>query len=171
MSGSKKYIWFVIVCLLATGLMATSARADVTYSFSGTNDSTGDDSLAVGFQYTTSSFITSATSLLQSQLDSCLNCQNSLDPDVYIAPSVPDLGDLLQFNDSNEVSSFYQFVDGAFGAAGTYYSGGLFNNTGVLTVSVSVPEPSSVALTLVAGMMLALFVCFRREFVIAPSRL
>jgi hypothetical protein len=145
------------------GLMATSAHADVTYTFSGINDANTEP---VAFQYSAASFITSATSLQQSQLSSCTNCQTSAGPDVLFAPNTV-LGDLLQFNDSNNTSSFYEFAPGSFGAVGTYFSGGLFNQTGVLTVAVAVPEPSSVPLTLAGGMMLAVLAFYRRKPVAA----
>jgi hypothetical protein len=84
---------------------------------------------------------------------------------VIFAPNVASLGDLLQFNDSNGISSFYEFAAGAFGAVGTYSSGGIFNSTGTLTVSssVAVPEPSSMALSFAGSIALAAFAFFRRK--------
>jgi hypothetical protein len=163
---TRSKISLLAICMLTIGLMATSARADVTYTFSGMNDSIGTGSEPIGFQFSSSTFITSLTSLTQSQLSSCTNCLNSPSPDVILAPNVPTLGDLLQFNDSNNVSSVFEFAAGSFGAVGTYQSGEDFNPTGTLTVAVSqvaVPEPGSVALTLVGGMMLALFAFLRRK--------
>jgi hypothetical protein len=158
---TRSKISLLAICTLTIGLMATSARADVTYTFTGLNDSTGSSSEAVGFTFSSATFISGFTQLTQSQLTSCTNCLNSPNPDVFLAPNVPSFGDLLQFNDSNNVDSVFQFAAGAFGAVGTYQSGGSFNPTG--TLKVAVPEPGSVALTLVGGMMLALFAFLRRK--------
>jgi hypothetical protein len=153
------------LCMMGVGLATTSARADVTYSFTGVNDAWGGDNQNVAFTFTTSSFIDSFTSLLSSQLSSCTNCQISFNPAVYMAPDVPYFGDALDFNDSFHNPNVYMFSTGAFGAVGTYYSGGLWN-TGKLVVSNSttaVPEPGTVAMTLAAGLMLATVCIFRRK--------
>jgi hypothetical protein len=55
-----------------------------------------------------------------------MNCLAALIPVVYLAPYIPYFGDGLQVNDPQDTGSIYMFSPGAFGAAGTYHSGGLF---------------------------------------------
>jgi len=160
------HICLLAVCLTAVGLVSAPARADVTYTFTGTNDGRGGDGQTVGFQFTTSNFITSLTSLLPSQLTSCTHCQAGSNPIVFLAPDIPTAGDGLQVNDSSNNAGYYLFSTGAFGTAGTYYSttssafGGIVSDGKMV---VSVPEPGSVAMTLGGAIMLALVCCFVRK--------
>jgi len=157
------YFWLAIIAL-AIGFSSTAAHADVVYSLTGTNDGLGGDGLSVGFQFTTSSFITApplGTAVSTSQLTNCINCAvNSPIAAVFLPSAI--IGSALVFSDVNNAASVYMFTDGAFSAPGTYHSGGLFS-TGTLTVSlVSVPEPSTVLFSLLSLGLLG-FVLFGRS--------
>jgi hypothetical protein len=151
--------------MVAIGLLSSAARADVTYTFTGVNDAFGGDDQNVAFTFTTSNFVNSLTSLTASQLTSCTHCQISFNPDVYMAPDVPYLGDAILFNDSNNTANVFLFAAGSFGSIGTHFSDGLFNS-GKLVVSNSttaVPEPGTTAMTLAAGLMLMTVLIVRRK--------
>jgi hypothetical protein len=149
---------FASIALLACAALVPASKADpITYTFSGT----ALDGVNVGFQYTSSGFIsaTSWDTLFASQVSSCTNC-NVIPflPDVQFQPQVPFFGDLLVFDDQYLVASVFGFQSGAFNKLGTYQSGGFFNS-GTLTVSDSVktPEPGTLGLlvlglTLLAGL-------------------
>jgi hypothetical protein len=149
----------LVICALAVGFFATSARADVTYSFTGINSGLGGDNASVGFQYTTTSFINSLTELTASQLTSCTHCLVSSNPTVYMAP-VTFLGDGVAFVDSNQVISAFLFGSSAFTSPGTYFStGDLGTSSGKLVVStVAVPEPGSIFLALMGVAILGLLI-------------
>ena len=148
----KAWLLSAVFALLATGFLMPAARADVLYSFTGVNDGLGGDGLSVGFQYTSSSYLTDfpGTELSASQLTSCTNCMNSSSAVTFVPFAI--IGSSIVFDDIKNASNVYMFQLGAFGNNGTYYSGGLFN-TGKLTVStVAVPEPATVGFTLLAGL-------------------
>lgn len=149
-------------CLMSVGLFAAPARADVVYTFSGANNAPGGDSAAVGFQYIAPNFISSFTSLYQSQLNSCKNCLVSSFPVVYFLPSNV-FGDSVVFDDVNNLGSVFMFSFGAFTAPGTYYSSSPFNS-GTLTVSTAaVPEPRSLLFVLISGGFMGLLFCIRQR--------
>ncbi len=158
----KVYVRLLAICLFAIGFSATHARADVVYTFTGTNDTPGADGLTVGFTYTASDFLTApaGTELNAGQLQSCLNC-SSTDPVAVFQPNTSGIGDAIIFADINDEVSAFMFPLDSFGAAGTYTSILPFAS-GTLNVAVTVPEPSSVAMTLAGGIMLAL-VCFSKR--------
>ncbi len=158
----KVCIRLLAICLLAIGFSATNARADVVYTFSGTNDTPGADGLAVGFTYTAPGFLTApaGTALNAAQLQSCINC-SSTDPVAVFQPNNGGIGDSIVFADINDQVSAYLFPLDSFGTPGTYTSILPFGS-GTLNVEVTVPEPSSVAMTLAGGVMLAL-VCFSKR--------
>ena len=161
----KVCLRLIAICLFAIGLCATHARADVVYTFTGTNDTPGADGLPVGFTYTASDFLTApaGTALNAAQLQSCLNC-SSTDPVAVFQPNTSGIGDAIIFTDINDEVSAFMFPLDSFGAPGTYTSILPFSS-GTLNVQVTVPEPSELAMSLAGGIGLAL-VCFskRRSF-------
>jgi hypothetical protein len=170
----KTCLRLLAICLFAIGFSATNARADVTYTFSGTNDVPGADGLPVGFSYTAPDFLTGTpppfggTALNDAQLPSCLNCSTT-DPVVVFQPFNGGIGDAIVFADINDQVSAYMFPLNSFGTPGSYSSILPFSS-GTLDVTVNVPEPGSLALTLTGGIMLAL-VCFSRRKTAEVSQL
>ena len=144
-------ICLALFTMVAT-IMVPVVRADsVVYSFSGTNTAPGGDALSVAFVYTSPGFITSLTSVLPSQLNSCENCLVTIPvaiPAVFFQPNNV-FGDSVDFNDSLFSQPTYMFPFGSLITPGAYFSGTPFN-PGTLTVTVvpstSTPEPSSLLL-------------------------
>jgi hypothetical protein len=160
MNLRSRFLMLAILAL-AAGLMTATARADVTYTFSGTNDGIGGDNASVSFQYTSASFVNSFTSLFKSQLNSCTNCSGS-GQIVFFAPNT-FVGDGLGFYDAAGGFGAYVFNLGAFSSPGTYHSGGLFS-TGTLTVStVAVPEPATLLLAMISFAVLGFAMLIRRR--------
>src|SRR5450631_2140269 len=111
------------VCVLAISSFATSARADVLYTFSGVNDGFGGDGQSVGFTYQVSDFLPTPVTpiptdgspcadcyvIYPSQLGSCLNCILDGGPAISVIPSevagTPIAG--FQFNDNLKQGNFY----------------------------------------------------------------
>jgi hypothetical protein len=162
----KACLRLLTICLFVIGFSAIHARADVVYTFSGTNDTPGADGLPVAFTYTAPDFLTGTpppydgTALNAAQLQSCLNC-SSIDPVVVFEPNNSGIGDAIIFADVNDQVSAYMFPLDSFGTPGSYSSVLPFSS-GTLNVAVTVPEPGSLALTLTGGVMLAL-VCFSKR--------
>jgi hypothetical protein len=122
----------ISVCISAPPAMA----GGVTYTFSGTNSAAGGDGLSVAFSYTAPAFVTSSTSLLSSQLNSCTNCVVSTElPTVSLQPANGSW-DTIDFNDANGEGTAYAFPVGSLKTPGTYTSVAPFN-PGTLTVSVA----------------------------------
>jgi hypothetical protein len=140
----------VVLGILLLGSCAPVSKADtVTYTFSGINNSAGDDGLNVAFQFTSSGFIASETSLLSVLLNSCTNCLVSSGvPAVSFLPA-DVYGDEIDFSDVDNFESVFNFAFGAFQADGTYVSTSPFNSGELI---VSTPEPDSVLL-LLAGLL------------------
>lgn len=161
---------FLLACGLMVGLLTSTARADMLYTFSGVNNTPGADGLSVGFTYTAAEPLTgtpppyNGTALYASQLDSCLNCLvSSIVPAVVFMPNNV-FGDSIDFADINKVETAFFFPSGAFSTPGTYTSSSPFNS-GTLTVT-RVPEPSSLSMVLGTGFMLGLAL-FRRKRIAA----
>jgi PEP-CTERM motif len=153
--------------LLALGLLTATAHADnYVYTFSGNANLSSGATETIGFQYTAANPITSFSSMTESQLNYCTNCQLSGFPVLSFLPG-NILGDSIVFDDFNGVGA-YLFSAGAFGNTGTYTSGGIFD-AGTLNVSTSVgsviavPEPGTVQLGLVGAAFLAFFALGQRK--------
>lgn len=150
MNCRSRFLVFAI-CLLAVGLLSATAHADsYAYTFNGTADLTGGTE-TIAFQFVSSSPITSITTVTESQLNYCTNCQPTSLPVLTFVPST--LGDGLVFGDLVGVGS-YLFSAGAFAAPGTYTSSGAGFDAGTLNVAkVSVPEPGVMQLGLSSAFM------------------
>lgn len=143
----------LVTCALAIGLFTATAKADVTYTFTGV----GGDNATIGFQYTAANFIDSFTTLSTAQLTSCTDCLASANPDVFLIP-VTFLGDGVAFIDNNSYASIFLFGTSAFSNTGTYYSGDPFDAGKLLVSKVAVPEPGSLPLALLGTTGLGLMI-------------
>jgi PEP-CTERM motif len=123
--------------LLGVGLLAgpVAGHATVIYTF--------DSSFAGSFTVETSDFITQDDFYAAT---SCTSLLPSPCTDPYFLPSAAS-ADFLNFNFTDGLAPFV-FINGAFGAVGTYQAVG--DNEGTLIVSGSpttpVPEPGTLAL-------------------------
>ena len=153
------------------GFLATAARADVIYTFTGVTDAAGvTPVIPVAFQYTTPDFLPGADApentgiiVFASQLDSCLNCMDSsIVHAVDFAANVFDgfQGSQIGFNDNLNRGIVFMFPLGAFATPGTYTSTTPFSSA-TLTV-VAVPEPSLLSLAFTGIMMLASIYFYKR---------
>ncbi len=145
----KRYSVFCFLCVLLA-FVSVPAVADVTYSFSGTNNG-----LTQSFTLTTPVFIPDYTPLPPFAWKSCSFGNGSpcallaLDSDG--ASSGPTSYDEIQLSSATD-SRFYYFADDSFQNVGTFTAvNGIFNSgvTGTLTVT-AVPEPSVALLLLPA---------------------
>jgi hypothetical protein len=159
----------VIFTVLFVLAFAPLSKADgVTYTFTGVNNSHGDDQLSVAFTYTAPGFLPPTApgtfiSLFPSQLDSCTNCLvSSIVRAVFFSTQGPLFGDEVSFNDNLNFASAYMFPLGAFDTPGTYFSTGPFNQ-GTLIVGplVGTPEPPVLILLLIGMAILGSF-CTRQ---------
>jgi hypothetical protein len=164
---------FLSLLVVVMASLASAARADVEYTFSGINTTVSSlDGLSVGFTYISPDFIVATSTVpggtvdpvYPSQLGSCLNCTTTPNfPAVFFEPGETGpngLADVLQFDDStnNGGGYVYYFNLGDFNTPGTYSTivQPVAYNVGTLTVSVvNVPEPASIGLMLIGGLLLA----------------
>lgn len=151
---ARSRVLMVAICALAIGLMTAPARADVIYTFSATSFITGQ---TVGFQYTTPSYLTSATTLNWSQLTPCASCSSApllavLAPSGLLGPSISFTG--------LTGSGAYWFPVGAFGG-GTYSVIGLVGNATLIVTSVA--EPGTIMFAFLSLAMVLGFVVLRRS--------
>lgn len=159
----------LIAALFILPLAPVSKADSVTYTFTGVNNSHNDDQLSVAFIYTAPGFLPSTApgkfiSLLSSQLDSCLNCLvSTFVPAVSFSTQGPFFGDMIDFADTLNFGSVYEFPLGSFDTPGTYYSNSPFNQ-GTLIVGplVRTPEPASIAL-LLSGLLFAVIFSARKR--------
>ena len=134
---------FCVVGLIDAGM----AEADtVIYTLTGTTNPAFGPVHAESFQFTTSSFVTSYTSLSVSQLDSCVACSDSgttveFYPNGTLDTVVPV--DEIRFSDANGIVYGFFFAPGDLSEPGTYtasdFPPNITSNTGTLTVQ-GVPE-------------------------------
>lgn len=140
----------LVLCILAVGLLTTAASADTIYTFTG-SDSNG----AIGFTLTTPTFVNQlpGTAFNSSAFTSCTNCSAGL-----LAAIFTPIPSTLTFFDSKGGAGFFLFSTGAFNAPGTYVS-----LIGRGTLVVSVPEPATWLMGLLALATILSVVAFRRR--------
>ena len=137
----KRSLW-IAVCILAIGFMASTAHADVIYSFSGV-----EGGASVGFQLTTSTYLT-AGAFGPSQLSSCTGC------------SAIFAGPLLTLISPQSGLGLFLFSS-TFSGPGTYTTSWLSANRGTMVVSVL--EPTTLLLGLLSLATVLGFVVFRNS--------
>ena len=154
----KKYLTLLALCILAVGLLTTAAHADTIYTFSG-SDSNG----AIGFTLVSPTFVNQlpGTAFNAASFTSCTNCNTGL-----LAAIFTPIPSTLTFFDSKGGAGFFVFALGAFNAPGTYVS--LLGNKGTLVVSV--PEPATWLMGLLALAMILSVVAFRRRSEVQLTR-
>ena len=151
----NRSLW-IVVCILAIGFMSSAAHADVIYSFTGV-----ENGVSVGFQLTTSDYLSGLALLSPSNMTSCTNC-GSLITAVVLTPTIT-------FLDSFGGTGTYLFSLGAFSAPGSYSTvSWLSPNKGTLVVSV--PEPAMLLLGFMSLATILGFVAFRRNSLPQMSR-
>jgi len=152
-------IWpgLLAACILAVGVLTTTASADTVYTFSGT-DSNG----AIGFQLSVPTFVNQlpGTTFASGQFSSCTNCSTGL-----LAAIFTPIPSTLTFFDSMGGSGFFLFSTGAFSAPGTYNSW-----VGKGTMVVSVPEPVTLLMGFLSLATILGVVAFRRKAQFQLSR-
>jgi hypothetical protein len=137
----ERSLW-IAVCILAIGFMASTAHADVIYSFSGV-----EGGASVGFQLSTSTYLT-AGAFGPSQLSSCTGC------------SAIFAGPLLTLISPQSGLGLFLFSS-TFSGPGTYTTSWLSANRG--TMVVSVPEPTTLLLGLLSIATILGLVVFRNS--------
>jgi hypothetical protein len=143
---------------LAAAIVCATSHAEVIYDFSGIESLFG---AAETFRYTSPAFIASDTFVPASTLDSCSTGQSLACFGVNFLPSGPDtpqhypeLTFQIRNPDDSVGTVFYYFPLGSsFAAFGTLTNLPI-SNTGTLTISAPVPEPSNASAVVLAALVL-----------------
>jgi hypothetical protein len=149
----------VVRLALAATIVCAASHAEVIYDFSGIVNMFG---AAESFRYTSPAFIASDTFVPAFALDSCSTGQSLPCFGVNFLPSGPDTPQHypeLTFqirNPDNSVGTvFYYFPLGSsFAAYGTLTNVPSLGNTGTLTISAPVPEPSNAFAVVLGALVL-----------------
>jgi hypothetical protein len=158
-----------ITCLVLSAFIVPFTHADtVIYSFNGDKlEPYGN--FTDEFQFTTSGFITSSSSVLANQLNECTDCVVSTTlPAAQFLPHNTVGGDVIGFADFYTGENFYVFPAGAFSTPGFYTTlSQSLPGTLIVTDFPSVRTPENGTLALLGTGLLGLIAIAHRKLLVS----